>query len=237
MFKIDIKKICLALSVFLLLVSPLQAAFLSNGFLVTSGFYDLLVKDNHQKQCVDVSEAEDLCVCRIKIFYPKITSSNKTIIDKINQTIYDFVLSFNSCEKNGLIPIQKIINYQFPDSGYQDYFSIKFMKKEEMKTQKQYSFTFNKVTGNLVDFSDIFIESNEFKEFLLNNFNKFLPRKNNNQEFFNIIEEKIASQKLQFYIETGLFHIVINNKPNDKATRVIDIVVPKNFIKIKYAQS
>jgi hypothetical protein len=231
------KKICLALSVFLLCISPLQAAFLSNGFLVTSGFYDLLVKDKNQKQCVDVTGAEDLCICRIKIFYPKITSSNKNIVEKINKIIYDFVLSFNSCEKNGLIPIQKIINYQFPDSGYKNYFSIKFMKKEEMTTQKQYSFTFNKITGELVNFSDIFIESNEFKEFLLNNFNKFLPRTNNNQEFFNIIKEKITSQKLQFYIETGLFHLVINNKPNDKAARVIDIVVPKNFIKIQYAKS
>ena len=85
---------------------------------------------------------------------------------------------FNSCEKNGLIPIQKIINYQFPDSGYQNYFSIKFMKQEEMTTQKQYAFTFDKITGNLVDFSDIFIESNKFKEFLLNHFDKFLHRIN-----------------------------------------------------------
>lgn len=240
MFKIINKKIFIKIIIILffnLHFAKVYAAFLSNGFLVTSGLYDKVIVDDEMMKCVSQTGSRDTCLCSVKIFYPKINYSNKQIADKINNTILNFVNTFNSCERVGVLPIQKIVNYQFPDSGYKNYFSIKFMKQEGMLTQKQYAFTFDKRTGNLLSFSDVFIESEKFKEFMIKNFSNLLDKENEINKFFNTISSMFTKHKIQFYLETGLFHLVFNKSRSDKTTRVIDIVVPKNFIKVSYVKS
>jgi hypothetical protein len=216
------------------IASKTNAAFLSNGFVVTSGLYNYDTKT----EC-DLKDREKSCIGNIKIFYPKIKFSNKEVQESFNNIINKYLLyfatySFKSLDKDSLNNGNKIVNYQFPDSGYRDYFSVKFLEKEEDVLQRQYSFIFNKNTGDLVDFFEVFDSSNDFRKFISDNFGGFL---NSKEDFTIDIKNNIALTNLQFYIETGLFHLVFNKEAKDGNIRILDIVVPKNFIKANYVRS
>jgi hypothetical protein len=231
MLKVVNKKTFIIFSLVLVCINFAKAAFLSNGFVVTSGLYNISLNLQDTSQCSNDKSTAKSCLCNIQIFYPKISYSNKIIEKRLNDTIIDFVHSFKSCEKNSLEVLQKIVNYQFPDSGYKDYFSIKFMKKEGEVIRKQYSLNFSKKTGQLLDFTEIFSETNQLQDFLLKNFVDLVPEQNN-KIFFDYIKNNIKSNQIQFYVENGLFHIVMNNKKLNSDARTIDIVVPKNFLKV-----
>jgi hypothetical protein len=216
------------------ITNKINSAFLSNGFVVTSGLYNCDTKT----EC-DLKDREKSCIGNTKIFYPKIKFSNKEVQESFNNIINKYLLyfatySFKSVGQMDSNNSKKIVNYQFPDSGYKDYFSIKFLEKEEDVVQKQYSFIFNKNTGDLVDFFEVFDNSNDFRKFISDNFRDFL---NSEADFVSSIKSNISLSNLQFYVETGLFHLVLNKKASDGNIRILDIVVPKNFIKANYVRS
>jgi len=228
-------KIILYYFLYLNLASSSFGAFLSNGFLATSQLYSKEIKDDNMQKCIANKKSKDYCICNIQIFYPKISSKHKDVDVKINSVVRDFLESFTACETNSF-PLKKIVKYQFPDSGFKDYFSIKFVKQDHDLSLKQYGFSFDKRTGNLLKFSDIFIESDQLKTFMINSFGNSFAEKIKGKDFFISVEDMVRNKRIQFYIESGLFHIILNQK-SVASSRIIDILVPQNFIKVIYVKS
>jgi hypothetical protein len=227
-------KIILYYFIYLHIVSYSYGAFLSNGFLVTSQVYTKEIKESNIQKCIANKKSKDYCICSIQIFYPKISSKNKDIDVKVNSVIRDFLESFTACETTSF-PLKKIVKYQFPDSGFKNYFSIKFIKQDHDLALKQYGFTFDKKTGNLLKFFDIFIESEELKTFMIGSFGKDFAEKIKAGDFFTSIEDMTRNKRVQFYLQDSLIHMILNQK-SVASSRIIDIIVPQNFIKINYAK-
>jgi len=191
-----------------------QAAFLSNGFLVTSQFIAFEDKPNK---------------CYGKIFYPKLSNENKSATLKINSTINDFIKNYKvQCAKKTQ-NVEYKVNYDVR-KGKGNYFSVRWTTKIndpaiEHDSLKIETLNFNMEDGRLLSEKDILspLAKNFMPEIIKLSQNN-LAADTSWKQFL----KKISIRSIQLYVLEDNWSIVFNPGPNNRA--VTEAKLPSYFI-------
>lgn len=189
-----------------------NAAFLSNGFLVTS---------HH----IESNKNTKSCKCHIQIFYPEISNDDPVSV-KINTTIHNFVEKYNLVCNKKLKTNNYKITYDLR-TGSKKYFSVRWTAKSGDKLVRMDSLTFKIDDGNLV------LPENIFSHLARNFMPELVKLSKNNlasdtswQQFL----DKIKESEIQYYIFESNWYVIFNPKPNSNKS-LVDVRLPKYLIK------
>ncbi len=123
-----------------------MADYISNGFFIV---------DKH----LDFDKTIRSGKCHGTVPYPKLTNEDEELFMKINDEIHDFIELYSVC--NNAERSNFSVNYDVPNSGTKDFFSVLWLTKKDDKLWRIDVLNFNAETGSLLDTDDVFnIHSN-----------------------------------------------------------------------------
>lgn len=202
----------LFLFLILLIYSTANAAFLSNGFVVTSKFFEFN-KNSKTGHCYG------------RIAYPVLSSDieNESVTAEINGAIYDFVEIYNICETKGKIPP---IGYDLR-TGSKNYFSVRWLTTANDKLMRIDAISFAAKTGKLLSVDDIFNSlARDFMPQIVKLSKGNLAADTSWEQFLTKIEQKSIS----FYIFESKWYIVFNSYP-DINKPIVEAILPHYLLK------
>ncbi len=210
------KAIYFAFSIILILLNChlAYAAFLSNGFLVTSHYMEFNPKYSKRHG---------------KIFYPILANDNEIMSLKINNTIQHFVktyaTSYNKKTKNA-----KCESTYDVRNGSKNYFTVRWTTKCNNTTIRIDSLNFSLQDGNLVAATEIFspLAKNFMPEIVKLSKNN-LAADTTWQQFI----KKIKQGDIQLYIFESNWRIVFNSSPGSPRN-IIDAKLPQYLLRTNH---
>lgn len=188
-----------------------QAKFVSNGFLVT-------------KKQLDFSKTIRSGSCSGKVPYPVLSNGDEELILRINDEIHDFIELYSVCNQDERDHFS--VDFDIPESGTRDYFSIRWITKKDDKIWRIDILNFDRDTGRFIDANDIFhIMSKNLMEEIAKLSDGHLTLPFRWEDFI----EKIDNRDIQFYVEKEQWFLIFNSTQlNEKVTIT---KIPEYFLK------
>ena len=155
--------------------------------------------------------------------YPKLTNEDEELFMKINDEIHDFIELYSVC--NNAERSNFSVNYDVPNSGTKDFFSVLWLTKKDDKLWRIDVLNFNAETGSLLDTDDVFnIHSNNLFSELVKLSEGHLSSNCSWEQFL----EKIEKRDIQFYIKNDDWYLVFNS--SEALNKVVEIKIPQYFL-------
>lgn len=200
------------LFILLFIVTPLatNANSISNGFFIV---------DQH----LDFDKTIRSGICHGSIPYPKLTNDDEELFMKINDEIHDFVELYSICNSGDQSNFS--VNYEVPDSGTKDFFSVLWLTKKDGELWRIDALNFNAETGSILNSSNVF---NIYSDFLFNELAKLSEGRLSPQCTPEQFLEKIEKRDIQFYIKDNEWYICFNS--NASFNKVIEAKIPPYFL-------
>ncbi len=200
------------LLILLFTITPLvtMADYISNGFFIV---------DKH----LDFDKTIRSGKCHGTVPYPKLTNEDEELFMKINDEIHDFIELYSVC--NNAERSNFSVNYDVPNSGTKDFFSVLWLTKKDDKLWRIDVLNFNAETGSLLDTDDVFnIHSNNLFSELVKLSEGHLSSNCSWEQFL----EKIEKRDIQFYIKNDDWYLLFNS--SEALNKVVEIKIPQYFL-------
>lgn len=162
--------------------------------------------------------------CSGKIPYPYLTNEDEELFIEINEEVHDFAEIYSICNEGTRDNYD--VQYEIPESGNVDYFSIIWKTTKDGKLYRIDTLNFDRNQGDLMKLHQIF---NEIGTGMLSEIAKIsedhLPSGMSWSEF----SEKINSRDVQLYAKEGKWEIVFN--PTKQTDKLTVVELPNYFLK------
>jgi hypothetical protein len=187
-----------------------MADYVSNGFFIV---------DKH----LNFDETIRSGKCQGTVPYPKLTNEDEELFMRINDEIHDFVELYSICNSGKQSHFS--VNYDVPNSGTKDFFSVLWLTKKDDKLWRTDVLNFNAETGALLNIDDVFhIHSNHLFSELAKLSEGHLSSSCSWEQFL----EKIEKRDIQFYIKNNEWFLVFNS--TSALNNIVEIKIPQYFL-------
>ena len=200
----------LTIILLILTISTAHADYVSGSYSVTEKSFDF-------------TKAIASGKCSGQIPYPVLYNEDEEIVDELNHEIIDFVHSYVICNQGERSNFS--VSFDLPESGSEEYFSVRWITKKDNKIYRIDSLNFDMQNADLVQIDDIFnlMSSNVFKE-IIKLSGGHLQQSDNWEKFL----DKIGKRDIQYYLKNGEWYFVFNGTPS--LDKVVDVKIPQYFL-------
>ncbi|MCP5369725.1 MAG: hypothetical protein H6909_03445 [Rickettsiaceae bacterium] len=168
--------------------------------------------------------------CNGKISYPQLIinpiEEQQELYLNINKKIEDIVKEYSVCNKTSKNSYSA--EFEVPNSGVQDLFSILWRTKKHNKTSRIESITINIHTGEILKEDNIF---HNHSSNLIHELVKLSKDRLNMQITWDEFLKKIENKEIQLYLKNGEWFIVFNDTTS--SDNIFETTLPRYFIRYR----